>query len=174
MVKDIAIKEEMTEFLIYTTPEGNVTIEAFLHNENIWLTQKKMAVLFGVGVPAISKHLDNIYDEGELDKNSTISNLETVQKEGNRDVKREQIFYNLDAIISVGYRVNSKQATQFRIWATNVLREYVIKGFVLDDNRLKNGQYFAKDYFDELLERVRSIRASERRICQKRVTITHQ
>ncbi|MBI5066002.1 virulence RhuM family protein [Candidatus Woesearchaeota archaeon] len=167
MVKDVTIKDRITDFLIYTTPEGDVKIEAFLHNENIWLTQKKMAELFSVGIPAISKHLENIYSEGELYSNSTVSKMEIVQKEGDRDVKRTVEFYNLDVIISVGYRVNSKQATLFRIWATKVLKEYILKGFAMDDNRLKNGKYFGKDYFDELLERVRSIRSSERRIYQK-------
>jgi hypothetical protein len=167
MPKEIMPKNESTDFLIYTTPEGDVKIEAFLHDENIWLTQKKMSALFNVGIPAISKHLDNIYAEGELDENSTISKMEIVQKEGLRDIKRNVEFYNLDAIISVGYRVNSRQATLFRIWATKILKEYILKGFAMDDNRLKNGQYFGKDYFKELLERVRSIRASERRIYQQ-------
>lgn len=127
-----------------------------------------MAKLFDVDVPAISKHLSNIYDEGELMRDSTISKMEIVQQEGNRQVKREQNFYNLDAIISVGYRVNSRRATQFRIWATSVLKEYMIKGFAMDDERLKQGKNaFGKDYFRELLERVRSIRASERRIWQQ-------
>ena len=120
------------------------------------LTQKRIAELFGVGVPAISKHLDNIYNEGELNREATISILETVQKEGDRSVKRNVEYYNLDAVISVGYRVSSSQATQFRIWATELLKEYIIKGFALDDERLKNGRYFGKDYFNELLERVRS------------------
>ena len=165
--KSLTTKDELTEFLLYTTPDGNVKVEIFLHNENIWLTQKRMAELFGVNVPAISKHLNNIYGSGELGKDATISILETVQDEGGRTVKRKMEYYNLDAIISVGYRVNSYQATQFRIWATKTLKEYMIKGFVLDDDRLKNGRYFGKDYFQELLERVRSIRASERRIYQK-------
>ncbi len=163
----IQTKDELTEFLLYTTPDGKVKVEIFFHNENIWLTQKRMAELFGINVPAISKHLNNIYEGGELNKDSTVSILETVQSEGNRTVKRYKEFYNLDAIISVGYRVNSRQATQFRIWATERLKEYLIKGFILDDERLKNGKYFGKDYFRELLERVRSIRASERRIYQQ-------
>ena len=167
MTKELMQKDEITEFLLYNSTSGEVKIDVFLHNENVWLTQKRMAELFDVGVPAISKHLDNIYDEGELNKNSTISILETVQKEGNRDVKRGVEYYNLDAIISVGYRVNSSRATQFRIWATKILKEYIIKGFAMDDERLKNGRYFGKDYFAELLERVRSIRSSERRIYQK-------
>lgn len=159
--------EKTSNFLIYTTPEGSVKIEAYLHNENVWLTQKRMAELFNVGIPAISKHLENIFSEGELDPKATVSKMEIVQKEGSRDVKRIVEFYNLDAIISVGYRVNSKQATQFRIWANKVLKEFILKGFAMDDDRLKNGKYFGKDYFEELLERVRSIRASERRIYQK-------
>jgi len=167
MKKEIMPRDEATDFLIYTSPEGDVKIEAFLHNENIWLTQKKISELFNVGIPAVSKHLDNIYSEGELDRSSTVSKMEIVQKEGDRNIKRDVEFYNLDAIISVGYRVSSRQATLFRIWATKVLKEYILKGFAMDDNRLKNGQYFGKDYFKELLERVRSIRASERRIYQQ-------
>lgn len=156
------------EFLLYTTPNGKVKVEIFLHNENIWLTQKKIAELFNVGIPAVSKHLDNIYEECELDKNSTISILETVQKEGNRDVKRNVEYYNLDAIISVGYRVNSSHATQFRIWATERLKEYITKGFTMDDERLKNpNNIFGKDYFEEQLARIRDIRSSERRFYQK-------
>jgi len=163
----LTVKDELTEFLLYTTPSNDVKIEIFMHNETVWLSQKRMAELFGVNVPAISKHLNNIYDEGELQREATISILETVQKEGSREVKRNVEYYNLDAILSVGYRVNSSQATQFRIWATKILKEYIIKGFAMDDDRLKNGQYFGKDYFKELLERVRSIRASERRIYQQ-------
>ncbi|MCK5132518.1 MAG: virulence RhuM family protein [Candidatus Sabulitectum sp.] len=167
MNRSLSIKDELTEFLLYTSPNGQTKIEVFLHDETIWLPQKRIAELFGVGIPAISKHLDNIYTSGELLKDSTVSILETVQLEGSRQVKRDVEYYNLDAIISVGYRVNSSKATQFRIWATNRLKEYIIKGFVLDDDRLKNGRYFGKDYFQELLERVRSIRASERRIYQQ-------
>jgi len=133
-----------------------------------------MADLFGVEVPAISKHLINIYDTGELDKGATISILETVQQEGGRSVKRKVEFYNLDAIIAVGYRVNSINATQFRIWATKTLREFIIKGFVLDDERLKQGKRFGKDYFDELLDRIREIRASERRFYLKITDIYEQ
>ena len=166
-MKKLSIKDEQTDFLLYTAPDGKVKVEVFLNEETVWLSQKAVAALFGVQVPAISKHLDNIYERGELTREATISVLETVQIEGNREVKRNIEFYNLDAIISVGYRVNSRQATQFRIWATNTLKEYIIKGFILDDERLKNGRYFGKDYFRELLERVRSIRASERRIYQQ-------
>ena len=165
--RQITTRDEATDFLLYTAPDGQVRIECVLHNETIWLPQKRIAELFGVGVPAISKHLDNIYTDGELEREATISILETVQTEGSRQVKRKVDFFNLDAIISVGYRVNSSKATQFRIWATQLLKEYITKGFAMDDERLKNGRYFGKDYFRELLERVRSIRASERRIYQQ-------
>ena len=159
---------EEKNFIMYTTPNGDVTIEIYIQEDTIWLTQQKMAELFGVGKAAISKHLANIYESGELQKEATVSKLETVQKEGLREVTRNLEYYNLDAIISVGYRVNSSKATQFRIWATKTLKEYLIKGFVLDDNRLKQGKYIlGKDYFKEFLERVRSIRASERRIYQQ-------
>ncbi len=163
----LSIKDELTDFLLYTSPNGDVKVEVVLNKETVWLTQKAIAQLFGVKVPAISKHLENIYQSGELTKEATISILETVQTEGRREVKRNVEYYNLDAIISVGYRVNSAQATRFRIWATNMLKEFIIKGFIIDDDRLKNGRYFGKDYFRELLERVRSIRASERRIYQQ-------
>ncbi len=156
------------QFLIYNVPTEDVTVNAIIKDETIWLTQKAMAELFGVEVPAISKHLANIFEEGELNVDSTVSKMEIVQQEGARNVKRKVDFYNLDAIISVGYRVNSGRATQFRIWATKVLKEYMTKGFALDDERLKQGKTaFGKDYFRELLERVRSIRASERRIWQQ-------
>lgn len=155
-------------FLLYKTAENDVIVNAVVHDETIWLTQKAMAELFGVNVPAISKHLKNIFAEGELDETSTISKMEIVKIEGKRSIKRQMDFYNLDAIISVGYRINSYRATQFRIWATSVLKEYVTKGFVLDDDRLRQGKTaFGQDYFRELLERVRSIRASERRIWQQ-------
>jgi|SRR3989344_4267151 len=168
MTKQLTPKDETTEFLLYHSPSGEIKVEVFIHNENVWLTQKRMAELFGVGIPAISKHLDNIYDEGELDKNSTVSILETVQKEGNRAVTRNVEYYNLDAIISVGYRVNSSRATQFRIWSTKILKEYIIKGFVMDDEKLKNpNNAFGKDYFEEQLARIRDIRSSERRFYQK-------
>ncbi len=165
--KTLTLKDELTEFLLYTTPSHEIKVEIFVHNETVWLPQKRMAELFGVNVPAISKHLNNIYEDGELIKDATVSILVTVQKEGNRNVNRQVEYYNLDAILSVGYRVNSSQATQFRIWATKILKEYIIKGFAMDDERLKNGRYFGKDYFEELLERVRSIRTSERRIYQQ-------
>ena len=162
------IVKQQSDFILYTSNDGDVNVEVFLKDETVWLTQKAMAGLFGVKVPAISKHLANIYETGELSEEPTISILETVQKEGDREVLRKMEFYNLDAIIAVGYRVNSYQATQFRIWATRTLKEYIIKGFVLDDERLKQGnQVFGKDYFDELLERIREIRTSERRFYQK-------
>ena len=155
-------------YILYSSPEEDVKVMALVKDETIWLTQKAMAELFDVNVPGISKHLKNIYDEGELSESATISILETVQNENGRSVKRNVSFYNLDAIISVGYRVNSAKATKFRIWATGILKEYIKKGFVLDDERLKQGSaVFGKDYFKELLERVRSIRASERRIWQQ-------
>ncbi|MBD3300268.1 MAG: cell filamentation protein Fic [Candidatus Moranbacteria bacterium] len=162
MKKDLAPKE--SEILLYTTPNGEVKIDVFFHNETVWLTQKKMAELFGVEVPAISKHLKNIFDSGELNENSVVSILENTAEDGKNYQTK---FYNLDAIIAVGYRVNSHQATQFRIWATQTLKEFIIKGFVMDDERLKNGHHFGKDYFEELLERVRAIRASERRVYLK-------
>ena len=156
------------EMVLYQTEEGDVAVDAYIKDESIWITQKSMAELFGVQTPDISKHLTNIYEEGEISKEATISKMEIVQNEGGRQVKRRPIFYNLDAIISVGYRVNSIKATNFRIWATKILKEYMTKGFVLDDERLKQGKTaFGKDYFRELLERVRSIRASERRIWQQ-------
>ncbi len=155
-------------YVLYHSEESDVSVNAVVQNESIWVTQKAMADLFAVNTPAISKHLKNIYEEGELSEESTVSKMEIVQTEGSRQVKRNVDFYNLDAIISVGYRVNSRQATKFRIWATGVLKEYMIKGFAMDDERLKQGEaVFGKDYFRELLERVRSIRASERRIWQQ-------
>jgi len=160
----LSIKDELTEFLLYTSPNGEVKVEVFLNKETVWLTQKAIAQLFGVQVPTISKHLKNIFESGELDENSVVSILETTAADG----KLYQVkYFNLDAIISVGYRVNSRQATQFRIWATKTLKDYIVKGFILDDSRLKNGRYFGKDYFKELLERVSSIRSSERRIYQQ-------
>ncbi len=156
---------ELNQFLLYTAPDGAVKVDVFFKGETAWLTQKALAELFGVQVPAINKHLKNIFDTGELVEASVISILETTAADGKNYSTR---YYNLDAIIAVGYRVNSYQATQFRIWATTTLREFITKGFVLDDDRLKQGkQLFGKDYFDELLERIREIRASERRFYQK-------
>ncbi|MFI3243422.1 MAG: RhuM family protein [Akkermansia sp.] len=155
-------------FLLYTAADGNVAIEATIKDESLWLTQKAMAELFGVQVPAIAKHLKNIFESGELLPEVVISKMETTTSHGaivGKTQSRDTKFYNLDAIISVGYRVNSSKATHFRIWATQVLKEYIIKGFAMDDDRLKQGKAtFNKDYFKELLERVRSIRSSERRI----------
>jgi len=152
------------QFLLYTTPSGDVRIEVLFEDESIWLTQKKMAELFNVDVRTVNEHLKNIFTSGELLANSVIRKIRTTATD---EKKYETNFYNLDAIISVGYRVNSEKATHFRIWATQTLRDFIIKGFVLDDDRLKNGSNFGKDYFKELLERVRSIRASERRIYQQ-------
>ena len=163
----LSLQDQTSEFLLYTAPNGEVKVEVLLSDETIWLTQKRIAELFCVGVPAISKHLDNIYDSGELQRDATLSILETVQQEGKREVKRKLEYYNLDVVISVGYRVNATQATQFRIWATQLIKDYIIRGFAMDDERLKNGRFFGKDYFKELLERVRSIRASERRVYQQ-------
>ena len=157
------------QFLLYNMPEESGKVQVVIKDETIWCTQKAMAQLFGVGVPAISKHLKNIFEEGELLQEMTISKMETVINRGKRGKVNEQIdFYNLDAIIAVGYRVNSIKATKFRQWATKILNEYIRKGFAMDDERLKQGTaIFGKDYFRELLERVRSIRASERRIWQQ-------
>lgn len=162
---------EQFQFMMYKSASEDVNVNAVIKDETIWLTQKAMAELFGVQLPAISKHLKNIFDEGELDETVVISKMETTTQhgaiEGKTQTKITQ-FYNLDAIISVGYRVNSRRATHFRIWATSVLKEYMLKGFALDDERLKQGNAaFGKDYFKELLERVRSIRASERRVWQQ-------
>lgn len=162
------------EIILYQIENTNICVNVIFENETFWMTQKAMAELFDVNVSAISKHLTNIYEEEELIKKSTVSKMEIVQKEGQRNVKRMQEFYNLDAIIAVGYRVNSKKATKFRQWATNTLKEYIIKGFVLNDEMLKNGKPFGKDYFDELLERIREIRASERRAYQKITDIFEQ
>ena len=156
------------EFIIYSTPEEDIRIDAAVKDETIWLTQKGMAALFDCSSDNISLHLQNIYADGELTETATAEEISVVRQEGNRQVNRKLKYYNLDAIISVGYRVNSRRATQFRIWATGVLKEYMIKGFAMDDERLKQGKtIFGKDYFRELLERVRSIRASERRIWQQ-------
>ncbi len=156
------------EFIIYSTPEEDIRIDAAVKDETIWLTQKGMATLFDCTSDNISLHLQNIYADGELAENATAEEISVVRQEGNRQVNRKLKYYNLDAIISVGYRVNSRRATQFRIWATGVLKEYMIKGFAMDDERLKQGKtLFGKDYFRELLERVRSIRSSERRIWQQ-------
>ena len=170
MAKHLSLQDQTTEFLLYTAPNGAIKVEVLLRDESIWLTQERMAQLFGVQRPAITKHLKNIFESNELQEDVVSSILEHTTAHGAIDgltqVQRVK-YYNLDAVISVGYRVNSAQATQFRIWATALIRQYIIKGFAMDDERLKNGRYFGKDYFRELLERVRSIRASERRIYQQ-------
>lgn len=159
---------DISNFVLYTTENGAVHLDILLQEENLWLTQKGIAELFGTTPQNVTIHLKNIYESGELSQSATCKEFLQVQEEGQRVVKRKTKFYNLDAIISTGYRVNSSKATQFRIWATNTLKEFIIKGFLLDDERLKQGQtVFGKDYFRELLERVRSIRASERRIYQQ-------
>ncbi len=163
-----------TDIIFYSSPNGNIRVEVLYENETFWLTQKRMAELFGVEVNTINYHLKEIFKSGELQEDRTIRKIRIVQQEGGRKVQREVDFYDLDAIIAVGYRVNSFQATQFRIWATAVLREFIIKGFVLDDERLKQGSRFGKDYFDELLERIREIRASERRFYLKITDIYEQ
>ncbi len=150
------------DIIFYSSSDGHVKVDVFYNDETFWLSQKKMAELFGVDVRTVNEHLKNIYFSHELNEEATIRKFRIVQKEGQRNVSREIDFYNLDAIIAVGYRVNSHQATQFRIWATQTLREFIIKGFVLDGERLKQGKRFGKDYFDELLDRIREIRASER------------
>lgn len=166
--KLVVPQNSFTEFLLYTSANGTVKVEIFLRNETIWLAQAKIAELFDVDRSVITKHLQNIYAEGELDKDATCAKIAQVRKEGQREVMRNVEFYNLDAIISVGYRVNSVQATHFRIWATQILKEYIIKGFAMNDERLKNpDNIFGKDYFDEVLARIRDIRSSERRFYQK-------
>ena len=157
------------QFILYSMPDEQGKVQVVVKDETLWCTQKAMAQLFGVGVPAISKHLNHIFEEGELSKDATVSKMEIVVKRGFRGEVSELVdFYNLDAIIAVGYRVSSLKATRFRQWATKILNEFIRKGFVLDDDRLKQGKTaFGKDYFRELLERVRSIRASERRIWQQ-------
>ena len=156
-----------SNILLYKTAQGETRIEVIFNNETFWMSQKRMADLFGVDRATIAYHLSQIYESGELTKEATCRKIQQVQLEGERDVERTPLFYNLDAIIVVGYRVNSYQATQFRIWATSVLKEFIIKGYVLDDERLKQGRHFGKDYFDDLLERIREIRTSERRYYQK-------
>jgi len=170
MNNNLTIKYELTDFLLYTTSNSDIKIETYLHNETLWLPQKRIAELFGVQRPAITKHLKNIFESGELEEKEVSSILEHTTIHGaikGKTQVQEVKYYNLDAILSIGYRVNSSKATQFRIWATKILREYIIKGFAMDDDRMKNGKYFGKDYFKELLERVRSIRTSERKIYQQ-------
>jgi hypothetical protein len=168
-------REGFNEILLYTTPNGKVKVEIYLQNETIWLSQQKIADLFGVDRTVVTKHLANIYLSNELNKEATCAKIAQVQSEGDRTVNRQIEFYNLDAIISVGYRVNSSQATAFRIWATERLKEYIIKGFTMDDDRLKNpNNIFGKDYFEEQLARIRDIRSSERRFYQKITDIYSQ
>ena len=156
-----------SNILFYKTSQGEVRVEVIFNDETFWMSQKRMAILFGVDVKTVNYHLGQIYESGELQEEATIRKIQIVQQEGDRDVERTPLFYNLDAIIAVGYRVNSYQATQFRIWATGVLKEFIVKGFALDDERLKQGRHFGKDYFDDLLQRIREIRTSERRYYQK-------
>jgi hypothetical protein len=168
-------REGFNEILLYTTPNGKVKVEMYLQNDTIWLSQQKIADLFGVDRTVVTKHLANIYLSNELNKEATCAKIAQVQSEGDRTVNRQIEFYNLDAIISVGYRVNSSQATAFRIWATERLKEYIIKGFTMDDERLKNpNNIFGKDYFEEQLARIRDIRSSERRFYQKITDIYSQ
>ena len=173
--KQMTAQEGFNEILLYTTPNGKVKVEIYLQNETIWLTQQKIADLYGVDRSVVTKHLANIFADNELNKETTCAKIAQVQLEGNREVNRQIEYYNLDAIISVGYRVNSRQATTFRIWATERLKEYIIKGFTMDDERLKNpNNIFGKDYFEEQLARIRDIRSSERRFYQKITDIYSQ
>jgi hypothetical protein len=164
MNNKLTIKDELTDFLLYTTPNSDIKVETYLHNETLWLPQKRIAELFGVQRPAITKHLKNIFESKELEDNSVSSILEHTANDGK---KYNTKFYNLDAILSVGYRVNSLQATQFRIWASKILKDFIIKGFAMDDDRMKNGKYFGKYYFKEILERVRANRPRARKIYQQ-------
>ena len=166
-ITELIKKTLESNILLYKTAQGETRIEVIFNNDTFWMSQKRMADLFGVDVRTVNYHLGQIYETGELQKEATIRKIGIVQNEGERDVERVPLFYNLDVIIAVGYRVNSYQATQFRIWATSVLKEFIIKGYVLDDERLKQGKHFGKDYFDDLLERIREIRTSERRYYQK-------
>lgn len=170
LINDLLMEKDqmLSNFILYTAPSGEVKFEVYVRDETVWLTQKQMSKIFDCSVDNIALHLRNIYLEGELEQKATSEDFSVVQMEGARKVKRKIDYYNLDAIISVGYRVNSVQATQFRIWATRILREYIIKGFAMDDERLKNpNTVFGKDYFDEQLARIRNIRSSERRFYQK-------
>ena len=164
---ELSINALSSNILLYKTKQGEARIEVIFNNETFWMSQKRMAELYGVDVRTVNYHLAQIFESGELQESATIRKIGIVQMEGDREVNRPQMLYNLDAIIAVGYRVNSYQATQFRIWATSVLKEMIIKGFVLDDERLKQGKHFGKDYFDDLLDRIREIRLSERRYYQK-------
>ena len=163
-MKEIIKQENFTDFILYNSPEWDIRVEVFLKDENLWLTQDKISKIFWVDRTVINKHLKNIYETAELKEESTCAKITQVQIEWNREVKREIKYYNLDTIIAVWYRVNSLKATNFRIWSNKILKDFIIKWFAMDDERLKNGKHFWKDYFKELLERIRSIRASERRI----------
>ena len=165
--KKLQIRNSTAEFLIFTNQAGENTIEVRVEDETVWLTQKLMGVLFDVTVPTINEHLANLYTHRELSKTATIRNFRTVQKEGNREVTRNLDFYNLDAIIAIGFKVNSERAIQFRQWATGILRDFAVRGYVLDKERLKNGSFFNQQYFDNLLAEIREIRASERKFYQK-------
>jgi hypothetical protein len=167
MAKKFEIRNSTSEFLIFQIEGKDDGVQVVYRDETIWCTQKAMAQLFDVGVPAISKHLNNIFSEGELRQDSTVSKMEIVQIEGDREIKRQLDFYNLDAIISVGYRVNSTRATQFRQWCTFVLRQFAIRGYVIDRKRMENGSFIGEDYFEHLLAEIREIRLSERRFYQK-------
>lgn len=167
MSKKCEIRNSTAEFLIFQIEGKEDGVQVVYHNESVWCTQKAMAQLFDVGVPAISKHLNNIFAEGELRPVSTVSKMEIVQVEGDREIKRQLDFYNLDAIISVGYRVNSTRATQFRQWCTFILRQFAIRGYVIDKKRMENGSFIGEDYFEHLLAEIREIRLSERRFYQK-------
>ncbi len=167
MVKDLMIRSSAEEFITFKVQEKGKGIQVIYDKETLWMTQKAIAELFDTGIDNINVHLKNIYDSNELDKESTIEENSIVQKEGNRNVKRNVLFYNLDVIISVGYRVNSLRATQFRRWATNILKTFTIQGYVLDKERMKNGTFIDEDYFEKLLEEIREIRLSERRFYQK-------
>lgn len=164
---ELSVNSLSSTILLYKSPQGETKIEVVFNSDTFWMSQKRIADLFGVDVRTVNYHLGQIYETGELQKRATIRKIGIVQTEGERDVERAPLFYNLDAIIAVGYRVNSYQATQFRIWATSMLKEFIIKGYVLDDERLKQGRHFGKDYFDDLFERIREIRTSERRYYQK-------
>ena len=167
MTKRREIRNSTAEFLIFQIEGKEQGVEVYYKDNTVWCTQKAMGMLFDVNVPAISKHLKNIFEQGELEEERTVSKMETVRTEGERQVKRETVFYNLDAVISVGYRVNSIRATQFRQWATSVLREFAIRGYVLDKKRMENGSFLGEDYFEHLLAEIREIRLSERRFYQK-------
>ena len=167
MAKKREIRNSTAEFLTFVAEEKENGIQVLYKNETIWATQKAMAVLFDVGIPAINKHLTNIFAEGELKKEATVSKMEIVQTEGNREVKRMVELYSLDAIISVGYRVNSIRATQFRQWCTYVIRQFSLRGYIIDKKRMENGAYIDEDYFEHLLSEIREIRMSERRFYQK-------